>query len=58
VALARPTKTTKPYQKERYATNLKKLFGAPQMGQAQSSGISSHKVPGASPLSGSPSSSS
>jgi hypothetical protein len=33
---------------------LKKLLGAPQIGQGQSSGISCQRVPGAIPLSGSP----
>jgi hypothetical protein len=40
--------------KKIYASSLKKLFGAPQIGQAQSSGMSSQRVPGAMPQSGSP----
>ena len=38
----------------RYSINLKKLLGAPHTGQSQSSGISSQRVPGGMPLSGSP----
>ena len=36
------------------STNSKSSLVTPQSGQAQSSGISSNKVPGAIPLSGSP----
>ncbi|CAI8781252.1 protein of unknown function [Methylocaldum szegediense] len=39
---------------EAHSISLKKLFGAPQIGQTQSSGMSSQRVPGAIPLSGSP----
>jgi len=37
-----------------YSTNLKKLFGAPHIGQSQLSGMSAQRVRGAIPLSGSP----